>query len=73
MKCSYLGSSRERSRIIVHVIFALDVANSKHTWRGVNVESPISNGLTTVARYSGKIQLARLLLGPKKKRTWGKD
>jgi hypothetical protein len=49
------------------------VANSKHTWRSVNVESPISNGLTTVARYGGNIQLARLLLGLKKKRTWGKD
>ena len=43
------GPSRERSRVVVHVVGALKVAHSKHARLGVESESPISNGLTTVA------------------------
>jgi len=46
---TYPGPSRERSRIIVHVVGALKMAYGKHTRLVVESESPISNGLTTVA------------------------
>ena len=42
------GPSRERSRVVVHVVRALHVAHSKDARLVVEVESPISNGLTTV-------------------------
>lgn len=42
------GPARERSGIIVHIVGALHLADSKHT-RSVESYSPISNGLTTVA------------------------
>jgi hypothetical protein len=63
VRSTYPRSARERSRVIIHVVCALDVANSKHIWCCVNIESPISNGLTTVARYGEKIQPIRLVLG----------
>ncbi len=44
------GSARERSRVVVHVVGALHLANSKYARISVERErSPISNGLTTVA------------------------
>jgi hypothetical protein len=46
---AHLGSARESSRIIVHVVLALEMANGKYTGHSVGRESPISNGLTTVA------------------------
>jgi len=43
------GPAREGSRIIIHVICALKVADGQHTRLGVEGEySPIPNGLTTV-------------------------
>jgi len=43
------GTSRERGRVIVHAVVALDVANSERTrHRGVEGSSPISNALTSV-------------------------
>lgn len=45
-----LGSAREGSGVVVHVIFALSVANCKDTRIVVEGEvSPISNGQRTVA------------------------
>jgi len=41
------GPAREGSRIIVHIVSALQLAHSKHT-RSVESYSPISNGLTAV-------------------------
>lgn len=46
---TYPRPSRERSGIVVHVVSALQMAHSKHTRLIVESESPISNGLTTVA------------------------
>ena len=46
---TYPGPSREGSRIVVHVLGALKVAHCKHTRLVVEGESPIPNGLTTVA------------------------
>jgi hypothetical protein len=43
------GPARERSRVIVHRVVALNVANSKHARSHVGRESPISNGSTAVA------------------------
>ncbi len=43
------GPAREGSRVVVHGICALHVADSKHARSHVGRESPISNGLTTVA------------------------
>jgi len=42
------GPPREGSRVVVHVLGAIYVANSQNTRRSVGRESPISNGLTTV-------------------------
>jgi hypothetical protein len=42
------GPPREGSRIIVHIVVALEVANSKYAWLVVEGDSPIPNGLTTV-------------------------
>ena len=42
-------STRERSRVIVHVVGAFEMAHSKYTGSSVARESPISNGLTAVA------------------------
>ena len=39
----------ERGRVVVHRVVALDVADGKHARNHVGRESPISNGLTTVA------------------------
>lgn len=41
-------SARERSRVIVHGVSALHMADRKHARSHVGRESPISNGLTTV-------------------------
>lgn len=46
---TYPGPSRERGRIVVHVFCALKMAHRKHTRLVVESESPIPNGLTTVA------------------------
>lgn len=46
---AYPGSARERSRVVVHGIGALHVGHRKHARSHVGRESPISNGLTTVA------------------------
>lgn len=46
---THSGSARERRRVVVHVILALHAADREHTGIGVNIESPISNGLTAVA------------------------
>jgi len=48
---AYSGSAREGSRVIVHVIGALHVADGEHTRSYVSRESPISNGLTAVAAW----------------------
>lgn len=42
------GPARERSRVVVHGIGALQMAHRKHARSHVGIESPISNGLTTV-------------------------
>jgi len=43
------GPSGEGGGVVVHVVFALEVADRKHTRIGVKGKrSPISNGLTTV-------------------------
>jgi len=43
------GPARESSRVIVHVVGALEMAHGKHTGLGVERESsPIPNGLTAV-------------------------
>ena len=42
-------SARELSRVVVHVVCAIDMAHGKYTRSSVARESPISNGLTTVA------------------------
>jgi len=42
------GPARERGRVIVHGVVALDVADSKHARNHVGRESPISNGSTAV-------------------------
>lgn len=48
-------SARERSGVIVHVVVAFEMAHGKYTRCSVARESPISNGLTTVAvEYHGK-------------------
>ena len=56
---NYPGSAREGSRVIVHVVGALEVAHSKHTGFGgvESKRSPISNGLTTVADLADKKKL----------------
>jgi hypothetical protein len=41
--------SRHRPRVIVHVLHALEVGHGKHVRLVVVSESPIPNGLTTVA------------------------
>ena len=46
---TYPGPARERSRVIVDGVGALDVADRKHARSHVGRESPISNGVTTVA------------------------
>lgn len=46
---TYPRPARERSRVVVHRVVALDVADGKHARDHVGRESPISNGLTTVA------------------------
>jgi hypothetical protein len=46
---TYPGSARERSRVIVHVVGALHVADGKYTRSVVASESPIPNGVTAVA------------------------
>jgi hypothetical protein len=47
---TYPGPARESSRVIVHVVGALEMAHGKHTGLGVERESsPIPNGLTAVA------------------------
>lgn len=46
---TYSGSAGERSRIIVHVVGALHVADGKHARSVVGSESPIPNGVTAVA------------------------
>ena len=43
------GPARERSRVVVDRVSALDVADRNHARSHVGRESPISNGLTTVA------------------------
>lgn len=49
------GPARERSGVIVHVVVAFEMAHGKYTRCSVARESPISNGLTTVAvEYHGK-------------------
>jgi hypothetical protein len=53
-KIEYLRSSRERGGVVVHLLFALDLTNGEHARCSVNIESPISNGLTAVARDSEK-------------------
>ena len=58
-KRTYPGPARERSRVVVHRVVALDVADGKHARNHVGRESPISNGLTTVAvkrEVSTKVQ-----------------
>lgn len=57
-KVTYPGPAREGSRVVVHVVGALHVANSEYTGSSVGVESPIPNGLTAVAvsRKIKKIQ-----------------
>lgn len=42
------GPARERSRVVVHRVVALNVANGKHARSHVGRESPISNGSTAV-------------------------
>jgi hypothetical protein len=49
MRKSHPGPARERSRVIVDVVAALDLADGKHTRVCVSAESPIPNGLTAVA------------------------
>jgi len=49
------GSARERSRVIEHVVGALDVAHGKHTGRVVASESPIPNGMTAVGGAKTKL------------------
>jgi hypothetical protein len=51
---AYPRPSREGSRVVVHVIVALQMADSKHTRLSVESESPIPNGLTTVAKQISK-------------------
>lgn len=46
---SYLGSTREGSRVIVEVVVTMPVANCHNPRSGVNRVCPISNGLTAVA------------------------
>ena len=65
---TYPRPSRERSRVIVHVLGALEVAHSEHARLVVEGESPISNGLTTVAEI-WSAQRAPERTG----HTWGKD
>jgi hypothetical protein len=48
--------AREGSRVIVHRVVALDVADGKHARNHVGRESPISNGLTTVAADNESIK-----------------
>jgi hypothetical protein len=50
------GSTRERSRVVVHVAGALHVADGKYTRSNVSRESPIPNGLTAVAGYQNQLK-----------------
>ena len=43
--------ARERGGVIVHRVGTLDAADRKHARSHVGRESPISNGLTTVAEH----------------------
>lgn len=53
-------SARERSRIIVHVVSALQVAYGNYIWSVVASESPISNGLTAVGGAKTKLLLHKI-------------
>lgn len=46
---AYPGSARERSRVVIYIVVALNMAYGEHARTDVNRESPISNGLTAVA------------------------
>ena len=48
------GPARERSRVVVHGIGALHAADRNHARSHVGCESPIPNGLTTVAGLTCK-------------------
>jgi hypothetical protein len=54
------GTTRESSRVIVHVICALDVAHCKYIGSVVASESPISNGLTAVGGAKTKLLLHKI-------------
>jgi len=51
------GSARERSRVIVHVVGALHVADGKYTRSVVGSESPIPNGVTAVGGAKTRLLL----------------
>lgn len=51
--CAHPGPARERGRVVVHGVVALDVADRKHARSHVSRESPISNGSTAVAAEKG--------------------
>lgn len=55
-KSTYPRPSRERGRIVVHIVGALKVAYGKRARLIVEIESPISNGLTTVAELKLKLE-----------------
>jgi len=54
------GSTRERSRVVVHVAGALHVADGKYTRSNVSSESPIPNGLTAVGGANTKLLFQKI-------------
>jgi hypothetical protein len=60
------GTARERSRVIVHVVGALDLANGKYARSVVASESPIPNGETAVG--GAKTKLLVCIIGDRRLR-----
>jgi len=64
------GPARERSGVIVHIVGALHLADSKHT-RSVESYSPISNGLTTVGGAKTRFLIGYIRIDVQRHRpTW---